>query len=215
MARQSSSLKSFIYKDECYFYSKKRIKTLRLRLNERGEFVLSIPYFCTFKSVYEFLDKSSSWMNEAKKRFEKKALKDDELIFLAKKYKIIFDENAKKTYFDKDKILCQNKAKLDLFLRQNAKKIFTFYLKKWSQKTGLFYTHLSIKNMKTRWGSCNHNKAYINLNLKLIQKSLNAIEYVVLHEICHLKFPNHSKEFYDFIEYFMSDFRQREKEFLS
>ncbi|EAL6601656.1 M48 family peptidase, partial [Campylobacter coli] len=56
MARQSSSLKSFIYKDECYFYSKKRIKTLRLRLNERGEFVLSIPYFCTFKSVYEFLD---------------------------------------------------------------------------------------------------------------------------------------------------------------
>ncbi|EAC1234459.1 M48 family metallopeptidase, partial [Campylobacter coli] len=94
MARQSSSLKSFIYKDECYFYSKKRIKTLRLRLNERGEFVLSIPYFCTFKSVYEFLDKSSSWMNEAKKRFEKKALKDDELIFLAKKYKIIFDENV-------------------------------------------------------------------------------------------------------------------------
>ncbi|EAK0248768.1 M48 family metallopeptidase, partial [Campylobacter jejuni] len=54
MARQSSSLKSFTYKDECYFYSKKRIKTLRLRLNERGEFVLSIPYFCTFKSVYEF-----------------------------------------------------------------------------------------------------------------------------------------------------------------
>ncbi|EAJ5938341.1 M48 family metallopeptidase, partial [Campylobacter jejuni] len=60
-----------------------------------------------------------------------------------------------------------------------------------------------------------HNKAYINLNLKLIQKSLRAIEYVILHEICHLKFPNHSKEFYDFIEYFMSDFRQREKEFLS
>ncbi|EAM0302656.1 M48 family peptidase, partial [Campylobacter coli] len=59
------------------------------------------------------------------------------------------------------------------------------------------------------------NKAYVNLNLKLIQKSLKAIEYVILHEICHLKFPNHSKEFYDFIEYFMSDFRQREKEFLS
>ncbi|EAH4980596.1 M48 family peptidase, partial [Campylobacter coli] len=58
-------------------------------------------------------------------------------------------------------------------------------------------------------------KAYVNLNLKLIQKSLKAIEYVILHEICHLKFPNHSKEFYDFIEYFMSDFRQREKEFLS
>lgn len=76
MARQNSRLKSFVYKDECYFYAKKRIKNLRLRLNEKGEFILSIPYFCTFKSVYEFLDKSNSWINEAKKRFDKKALKD-------------------------------------------------------------------------------------------------------------------------------------------
>lgn len=65
-------------------------------------------------------------MNEAK-RFEK-VLKDDELIFLAKNIKL-FLMKIPKTYFDKDKIICQNKAKLDLFLRQNAKKIFTFYLK--------------------------------------------------------------------------------------
>ncbi len=91
-------------------------------------------------------------------------------------------------------------------------KRFLLFILKMESKTGLFYTHLSIKNMKTRWGSCNHNKAYVNLNLKLIQKSLRAIEYVILHEISHLKFPNHSKEFYTFIEHFMSDFRQ-EKEF--
>lgn len=54
MARQSSSLKSFIYKDECYFYSKKCIKTLRLRLNEKGEFVLSIPYFAPLKVFMSF-----------------------------------------------------------------------------------------------------------------------------------------------------------------
>lgn len=69
--------------------------------------------------------------------------------------------------------------------------------------------------MQTRWGSCNYHKAYINLNLRLLQKSLKAIEYVILHELAHLKFPNHGKEFYAFIEYFMGDFRQREKEFLS
>ncbi len=109
MARQSSSLKSFIYKDECYFYSKKRIKTLRLRLNERGEFVLSIPYFCTFKSVYEFLDKSNSWMNEAKKRFEKKALKDDELIFLAKNIKLFLMKMPKKLIFIKIKFFVKIK----------------------------------------------------------------------------------------------------------
>ncbi|EGK7562189.1 M48 family metallopeptidase, partial [Campylobacter coli] len=67
--------------------------------------------------------------------------------------------------------------------------------------------------MKTRWGSCNHKKGYINLNLRLLEKNLRAIEYVILHELSHIKFPNHSKEFYDFIHSFMSDFRQREKEF--
>ncbi|EAI9960854.1 M48 family metallopeptidase, partial [Campylobacter coli] len=54
---------------------------------------------------------------------------------------------------------------------------------------------------------------YINLNLRLLEKNLRAIEYVILHELSHIKFPNHSKEFYDFIHSFMSDFRQREKEF--
>ncbi|AXP08776.1 M48 family metallopeptidase [Campylobacter hepaticus] len=215
MARQNSCLKELVYNNERFFYSKKHIKFLRLRINEKGELILSIPYFCPFSTVYKFLDDSKEWIKRSKQAFKQKSLNEEELIFLAKKYKIIFNTHAKKTYFNKNTIISPNQKSLDLFLRKNAQKIFLFYLKKWSRKTGLIYTHLSIKNMKTRWGSCNYNKAYINLNLKLLQKSLKAIEYVILHELAHLKFPNHAKEFYHFIEYFMNDFRQREKEFLS
>ena len=70
---------------------------------------------------------------------------------------------------------------------------------------------LTIRDMKTRWGSCNFKKGYINLALNLVEKSPELIEYVVLHELTHLIFPHHQKSFYDYIANLMPDFRDREK----
>ena len=64
--------------------------------------------------------------------------------------------------------------------------------------------------MKTRWGSCNKNKKYINLNGELISKRYKAIEYVILHELCHLIHANHSRDFYNLVEKFMTDYRDEE-----
>lgn len=203
--------KSFTYKNRLFLYKKKQVKYLRLKIDSNANLILSIPYFYTFKSVYDFLDKNEIWIENALKNYKKNDSND--IYFLGKKYNIVLDSTLKKTYIKKQKIHTSSKEELETFLKTNAKKIFTFYLKKWSKKTDLFYTHLSIKNMKTRWGSCNHNKAYINLNLKLLEKSLKAIEYVILHELSHIKYPNHSKEFYDFLYKFMPDFREREMEF--
>lgn len=213
MARQSSGIKSFYFLDKEFFYQIKNIKNLRLKLNEKGEFHLSIPKFYPLESVKVFLSKNEDWIKKAYQNYQSKKTNENEIYFLGKKYFLNLNENFQKTRILKDEIRSASKQDFEIFLRKNAKIIFSFYLQKWSKKTGLHYTHLSIKKMKTRWGSCNHKKAYINLNLKLLEKSLKAIEYVILHELAHLKFPNHSKEFYDFIYHFMGDFRQREKEF--
>ncbi|MBF7043742.1 M48 metallopeptidase family protein, partial [Campylobacter volucris] len=69
---------------------------------------------------------------------------------------------------------------------------------------------ISIKEMVSRWGSCNHKKAYINLNLKLMQKPIKSIEYVILHELTHLIYPHHQKEFYAFLYNLMPDYKARE-----
>lgn len=212
MARQGSGLKSFEWKEWEFFYQKKPVKNLRLRFKE-SQFYLSVPEFYSLDFVLLFLAKNEEWIRKTYSKFKPLKRQENELIFLNKSYKIIFDEKAKKTYFEKDSIKSPSKEHLELFLKHNAKKIFSFYLKKWSQKTGLVFTHLSIKNMKTRWGSCNAKKGYINLNLRLLSKSLRAIEYVILHELAHIKHPNHSQEFYAFIGLNMSDFRQREMEF--
>jgi len=70
---------------------------------------------------------------------------------------------------------------------------------------------VAIKPMKTRWGSCNYVKKYINLNTELIKRTPFEIEYVILHELTHLKYPNHGKGFYNYIERYMPNYKVAEK----
>ena len=68
---------------------------------------------------------------------------------------------------------------------------------------------LRVRTMKSCWGSCLVNKGIITLNRKLLMKPRECIEYVMVHELCHFIHPNHSKEFYKFMEQFMPDWRER------
>ena len=68
---------------------------------------------------------------------------------------------------------------------------------------------LKIRKMKSRWGSCHVTKHIITLNSTLIEYDENAIEYVVVHEFAHLIHPNHSKAFYQVVEEFLPDWKER------
>jgi hypothetical protein len=69
---------------------------------------------------------------------------------------------------------------------------------------------LAIRQMKTRWGSCT-SRGKITLNLKLIQAPVELIDYVILHELCHLKEMNHSPRFWALVTHVCPDWRQRRK----
>ena len=206
---------TLLYGDFAFVCKFKRVKYLRLKLNSQGEFRLTVPFGYPKKAVLQFLTKNEHWI-EAKFRAYKENLEIsvDKIEFLGKFYELKFDENALKVYFQKEKhslrLIAPNEAQLEVFLKNNAYKIYSFYIKKWQKHFQKRIVRLSIKKMTTRWGSCNGKKAYINLNLKLIAKPLKAIEYVVLHELTHLKFPHHQQSFYDEIYRLMPDFKERE-----
>ena len=65
--------------------------------------------------------------------------------------------------------------------------------------------------MKTRWGSCNPTKGYINLNSELIKKSKECIEYVIFHELTHLIHIDHNKQFYNFLSVYMPNWKKRKE----
>lgn len=79
------------------------------------------------------------------------------------------------------------------------------------KRTGLQPRECNIKNLKATWGICSSKKK-ISINQNLMAYSRHAIEYVCLHEICHLKHMNHSKEFWNMVEYYMPDYRLAKNE---
>ncbi len=70
------------------------------------------------------------------------------------------------------------------------------------------YPEIRIKYLKSMWGSCRPTQGIITFNSRLIYTPGKCIEYVVLHEFAHFIHPNHSREFYSFVEEFMPDYRE-------
>lgn len=79
------------------------------------------------------------------------------------------------------------------------------------KKHGLKRPELRIKRMKRRWGSCIAGKNRIHLNLELIITPTHCIEYVMIHELVHMKIPNHQKEYYRFLDQVLPNWRESKK----
>ncbi|MCI6502419.1 MAG: M48 family metallopeptidase [Clostridia bacterium] len=84
-------------------------------------------------------------------------------------------------------------------LKEKIRELLPF----WEEKTGLHADAWQIKNMKTRWGTCNTRTKKIWLNLRLAQKPPECLSYVILHELAHTKVPNHGPQFCEILDRYM------------
>lgn len=97
---------------------------------------------------------------------------------------------------------------------QKSKTYSESFLKKrvrfFSNKIGLVPKKINIKKLKSRWGSATQN-SILNFNVNLLKSPQNVIDYVVLHEVCHLKIHSHNHHFWRLLEHYMPDYRDRKK----
>lgn len=106
----------------------------------------------------------------------------------------------------------QKQSKQALYTKEEFKQIVTSKAKELINETGLIPNKITIKEIKYAWGSCS-SKKNITINLELIKYSPKAIRYVILHELCHIKHMNHSKEFWKLVEKYMPEYKEIQKEF--
>ncbi len=96
------------------------------------------------------------------------------------------------------------------WLQQQARQILSPWLQELAEQLGLICTGVTVRAQKTRWGSCSSN-GRINLNRNLLFLPPSLVEYLLVHELCHLREPNHSPRYWQQVEKVLPDYRQRDR----
>ena len=108
------------------------------------------------------------------------------------------------------KKISKNKTKLEEVDKNHARKILKQRLDQLCEKHNFLYANLSIRNQKTRWGSCSA-KNNISLNAKLTKLPKELMDYVILHELVHTRVKNHSKDFWDTLDKYVQNSKKIDK----
>ncbi len=174
-----------------YRIYKRSKKNVILKITSTGRVEISIPRRSAYKIGEEVIRKNF----EAIYPKVSKVI-DIERVKQEKKHIKVLGRDIPKGEKDREEIL-----------HTEAERVFRRLIEKWAPRIGVRPQKLRIKNMKTAWGICYSNKS-ITLNLKLIQMDIKIVEYVIIHELCHLIHMNHSREFWELVESQLPKFRE-------
>ncbi len=213
------------------FIVRKNVKNINMRIKPSLEVTISANKSVSEKYIIEMINNKSEWIYKHILEFEKKGcvprydkfINGEVVKYLGKKYLLEIidgDINNVIRYDNKIVIIVNNKDNnllikevFDNWLKIKAREIFTEALDEMYKKMknyDIIYPKMTIRKMKTRWGSCSVNKAKISINSNLIYEPIKSIKYVILHELAHFVYPNHSNDFYKILKENMVDFKEIE-----
>ena len=105
----------------------------------------------------------------------------------------------------------ERQALFESFRRASLAAAIPEHMVRWQPVLGVNAKSLAIRDMKSRWGSCNCRTGRLCFNLRLVEKDPKCLEYVVVHELCHLIVPNHSPAFWAEVAKCIPDWKARRK----
>lgn len=211
-------MKSKIFIDEKEFeliIEYKKIKNINIRVKGDSILYISCPYNVRYKTIEDVIYKNKNWIIKNTLKMKKENNEENKLLYLGKAYsrsisistfnRIDILEEKIKIYSKKlDKEFIDNLIKEWYY--SEANKVLFEEVKSISQKLNLYTSKVSIGNQKTLWGSCN-SKKHIRLNWRLILMPKSIREYIIIHELCHIVHMNHSKEFWDLVNTYDSNYK--------
>lgn len=100
---------------------------------------------------------------------------------------------------------------LTRWYRERLKALIEPLVETWQEAMGVEVTHWGVRKMKTKWGSCNPEARRITVNLELVKKPPECLEYIVVHELAHLIIPNHDARFLAVMDQHLPNWRTTRK----
>jgi predicted metal-dependent hydrolase len=95
------------------------------------------------------------------------------------------------------------------WLSDNAQITLREKVEKCSKKIGIAIERINIKNLRKRWGSLTKDKKTINLNVNLLKAPDDVLDYIILHELCHVKINDHSHHYWDLVRKYMPSYQEK------
>ena len=200
-----------------------RKKTISISI--RGEFITVLSPKLTSKYfLHNILIKKKKWierkLDEQRKRTEvinNKPVNEKSLQKFGEQKKLIFKKSsAEKIIENKNSIEvhCLSKfymkKKLEDWLKLKLESYIKYKLENLKKLMKVDYRDFSIKTYKRKLGSCSYNK-HLSFNLKIASMPKKVIDYIIIHELCHLVHFNHSKDFWKLVEKFCPEFKKYKK----
>ena len=164
-----------------YMLKRSNRKTLSMSVNKDEKLIVRAPFSVSGSDIEQFIEKNRAWINT---QIEKAERRNKEIYNIPKE------------------LLLQRKREMLTYLSP--------IIENYCAITGLAPSKVTITSAKTRLGSCT-GKSSVCFSVYLLNYPKEAVEYVVLHEITHIKHKNHSRQFYSFIEKYMPDYKERIK----
>lgn len=208
----------------------KRAKRISVRYSQRHGLEIVYPRGITSPAPEVLLQEKSAWVLATRERFREAAnglptrtYESGEVFHVLGRpfmLKLLTDPNNEKISVD----ICDTSLVLSMpvgfpasslearrraveaYYRELAKNYLPERVRELAAAHGFQYARVRVKNQKTRWGSCS-SKGNINLNMRLMMAPEQAIDYVIVHELCHLQVMNHSPEFWALVETCFPDYR--------
>lgn len=200
-----------------------KLKHIYLSFDNEENLIIKSPQVSQY-DIEQLLLKKSDWINRSRKKLSQKKGKapdfsqQAELFYRGESYPLRLIGQAKKRttllfnqevfllyYQQYDERLFQKHV--DNFYKEEAKECIPPLVEMWAAKMALSPTNIRFRKTKRQWGSCS-GKDVLSFNTMMMKLPQNVIEYIIVHELAHIKHKHHQKSFWKLVEQYMPDYKQ-------
>ena len=168
------------------------LKHTYLKINNSNNIEIKSNIFFTKKNAISLINKKQRWIENSFTKFIKKEKNKNDFFYLGFKVNYL------------------NYIIADEFYKKEAKILIPKIINEFSKKMQVLPNAIKYRKNKRTWGSCNY-KNDLNFNIYLMKFPIKVIEYVVIHELAHIKHKNHSKLFWNFVKIYCDDYKNQDK----